>query len=1036
VSAVRDRLMAALRPYLLRRRMVAMAEGLLLGAALAALLVAVVALTAGRSALAAPLLPGSAAVVILLPAIIRAAMPVRASEAALAIERTFPFLQDRVATAVDLLQRQADRIPRSEAAMVRIAAEATAALNDLPLRRAAPVGALRAPAMAAVLALGLAALAWSAAPVERTPPPPPVAVQPAQEPTAAPAPEPPRLFDLSISIEPPAYTRLPRVAFSAETETIRALRGSAVGVSGVCSAVDAQVSFERADGTSIPLQTTSDGRFSHLFTLSGSVRWRVAAASKAGFSATEWRAIEPVEDAPPNVRLTQPMGDLTLALAEPVEVTVVASDDFGVGELGLELQVEGADGWRSMPLGFTAGTSATASVRLNPAGVGLQPGEEMTLRAYALDNDAVGGPKRSLSAPVRIRLEATAARKEALPETPVEAAQRETADALEELQRVARQLGSELQEAIEGAMSGQADEGQPTPTRPGFELQEAARRLQDQAGRLEQAMREAEREMTEQQGTSPELVEKVRELHELMRDVLDEEMREALEELRKAVEAQDPAQMRMSLEAAREAQERFMQRLEQTLALLKRARLEALLGQLRRETQELAKRQHELTERTSDLSDGQSDRTRAAERDQRELARQAQPLPDAVEAAVEVAREADAEVAARLGAIADRLRREDPAAQMRRAESALQRGSASDAREPQQEAEQSLQRASDDLAKMEQQVAADFTAEARRKLAGMLRDALALSHSQEALSDDVRDLSEHGLVDLMRDKRPISPLRRRQSTLTDATRRLAERMEQLARETPAMDPLLPAAAQVVADEMAQAAREIEGADLGSAIGRGGNAMAGLNELARMLLETDQQLSQQTAQSALSQYMERLKSLAQRQQGLNEQTGEMQEGEGGQRMQGGGGGTSLSQMAYEQAMIRQALKQMLQQAGQGGGAQSVADQLGGVPGEMEKVEGDLRSGRLERETVERQERILEKMLEAQRSLYTKERESQERKAERPTAFAPPPSPPVLAPSLLSRPPVRVERGRGSQALPRGYEELVREYYRRLGEGGAR
>ena len=251
-----------------------------------------------------------------------------------------------------------------------------------------------------------------------------------------------------------------------------------------------------------------------------------------------------------------------------------------------------------------------------------------------------------------------------------------------------------------------------------------------------------------------------------------------------------------------------------------------------------------------------------------------------------------------------------------------------------------------------------------------------------------------------------------------------------------MDPLLPAAAQVVADEMAQAAREIEGADLGSAVGRGGNAMAGLNELARMLLETDQQLSQQTAQSALSQYMERLKSLAQRQQGLNEQTGEMQQGEGGQRTQGGGAGMSLSQMAYEQAMIRQALKQMLQQAGQGGGAQSVADQLGGVPGEMEKVEGDLRSGRIERETVERQERILEKMREAQRSRYTKERESQERKAERPTAFTPPPSPPALAPSLLSRPPVRVEPARGSQALPRGYEELVREYYRRLGEGGAR
>ena len=248
MSAVRDRLMAAMRPYLLRRRLVNAAGGLLLGLALAALLAGIVALTAGRNALGSPLLQGTAAALVLLPALLRAALPVRASEAALAIERAFPFLQDRVATAVDLLHRPPDRVPRSEAATVRIAAEATAALNDLPLMRAAPVRTLKAPAMAAALALGLAALAWSAAPSERTPPPPPVAVQPAQEPTAAPAPEPPRIFDLSVSVEPPAYTRLPRIAFAAETETIRAIRGSAVAISGVCSAVVAgQLRTRRRD---------------------------------------------------------------------------------------------------------------------------------------------------------------------------------------------------------------------------------------------------------------------------------------------------------------------------------------------------------------------------------------------------------------------------------------------------------------------------------------------------------------------------------------------------------------------------------------------------------------------------------------------------------------------------------------------------------------------------------------------------------------------------------------------------------------------
>jgi hypothetical protein len=34
--------------------------------------------------------------------------------------------------------------------------------------------------------------------------------------------------------------------------------------------------------------------------------------------------------------------------------------------------------------------------------------------------------------------------------------------------------------------------------------------------------------------------------------------------------------------------------------------------------------------------------------------------------------------------------------------------------------------------------------------------------------------------------------------------------------------------------------------------------------------------------------------------------------------------------------------------------------------------------------------------------------------------------------MSRPSLEVERQQGTQALPRGYEDAVREYYRRLGE----
>jgi len=1025
VTSAKAGLLAALRPYIVRCRLLRTAVGLLQGTALAGLLAAAIIAAAGPQALRSPGVAGGLAALALLPALARLARPPDPRDAALAIERAFPFLQDLVATAIDLTVRHPGRVRRSERIEVQIAREATAALRDLPLQRALPTSTVRLPALVAGLGLGMAALAWAAVP-ERVPASPairPPAVAP--EAPHIPTPHPPRLFDISLAIEPPGYSGRPPRTVTEGLESVSAPAGSRITIAARCDGTSAVATARLEPGGARRMARADGDRLSHSFTLSRTIRWRLGARDAAGGSETPWHALKLIPDAPPSVRLVRPEGDLSLAAAEPVEVAARASDDFGITALGLRYRLAGEEAWHSLPLDASRGAVASASARLNPAGVGLRPGGELILRAWATDNDAVSGPKTSVSAPVRIRLQA-AEDEQPQPQSPVEQAHQEEADALEHLRRAAEDLERELTEALERA-AGAGGEGRETPARPGLELPEAARRLRDQAGRLEQAMRQAEQELQATELLTPDLVEKVRELHELMRQVLDEEMRRALEELQRALESQDVEQLRMSLEEAREAQQRFMQRLDQTLSLLKRARLEMALARLRRQAEDLLRRQEELTERTAELPAGRTSEARGAEREQRVLARDTQPLAAEVERAAEQAREVSGEPAARLGALSDRLMREDPAGQMRQAASALQRGSPSSAAEPQGSAERSLRSAASSLRELEEALAKDFTADARRALAHLLRDALSLSRSQEELDGDVLELGDERAADLFRDKSYTEPLRRRQNTLAEATRGLSERLLELAEQTPVVDPMLPPLARQIAEQMAQSSREIEGADLALAAGRGRQTVMALNEVARRLLELDDRLAKASAQMTLSEYMKQLQTLAQRQQGLNRRTGQAQAG----RRQGQTPGMSLSQMAYEQALIRKALEEMLRRGGEA--TKPVADQLGGVPGEMEKVEDELRSGRIERETVERQERILEKMLEAQRSLYTREQERSERKAERPQAWEPPPSPPPLSPSLLRAPTVSVEPGAGTERLPRGYEDLVREYFRVLGEG---
>jgi hypothetical protein len=132
------------------------------------------------------------------------------------------------------------------------------------------------------------------------------------------------------------------------------------------------------------------------------------------------------------------------------------------------------------------------------------------------------------------------------------------------------------------------------------------------------------------------------------------------------------------------------------------------------------------------------------------------------------------------------------------------------------------------------------------------------------------------------------------------------------------------------------------------------------------------------------------------------------------------------LADQQAALRQALQKMLGQAGKQGG---LGDQLGGVPGEMNEVEKDLRGENVTRTTYRRQQDILHKMLDAERSLYQKDREDRQRKAEAPKPYKPPSSPPALRQTLTQKP-APPQTNMSQRDLPLGYEDLTRKYFEAL------
>lgn len=137
---------------------------------------------------------------------------------------------------------------------------------------------------------------------------------------------------------------------------------------------------------------------------------------------------------------------------------------------------------------------------------------------------------------------------------------------------------------------------------------------------------------------------------------------------------------------------------------------------------------------------------------------------------------------------------------------------------------------------------------------------------------------------------------------------------------------------------------------------------------------------------------------------------------------------MARLAAEQRKMEEVMKQIAEESR---GARDALGKLDDLAGSMEEVARDLEEGKLDRELVDRQERILTRMLDSQRSLrerdYKKERSSTV--AGDMKALAPEKWREEIGDEEIF---LRMIRRAMQEKGPREYEELIKEYFRALSE----
>ena len=721
--------------------------------------------------------------------------------------------------------------------------------------------------------------------------------------------------------------------------------------------------------------------------------------------------MEVIEDAAPYVEIVYPGKDTDLPDNMLVPLTVEAGDDFGLSDMQIVFGRVGAKtvSRETIPFDRSALEGAAArSVRTefiwNVGSLDLLPEDQVRYHVEVWDNDALSGPKRSKSKTFVVRFpsiyeifeEVGDQQKEQVAsiEDMIEAG-REMKERVDEIQRELlrdRELKWEERKDLEAITEKQAQMAQ-------------------QMKALSEAMEETIKKLEQSDITLDETLEKLSKIQQLMEEIATPELRKAMESLQKAIEQLDPKALQRAVENFSLSQEEFQKGLDRTLDLLKRVQVEMRLDAAVKMAEELVRRQEEVNMKAAEESQG----TASAQKEQR-IGRDTERLQGDLEELSDRMEEMSLPSATEIEQLSDRMDENGLKDRMDQMSQMLAAGDFSSASPMGQALSGDLNELQQGLQDVRDRMKNAFKEHVAAQMQRVVGDLLYLSQHQEQLSEETSRGQRKAPSDLAR-------LADREQALLEGMRRTADRLYSLGQQTFFVTPEMGRALGQALDQMGEAIAHLEAQNSRSAQLKQQEAFAAMNRAALLIHESLQQLSSCPSGLGFEELMQQLKKLAGQQKGINQQTQPL-----GQSPSPSLAEQALMQrLAAQQAVVQQQLEELMQQIRGSSGVLGRLDQLGQ---EMDEVVKDLQRRHVDPQTIERQQRILQRLLDAQRSVRRRDY-SRRRQAERPgevVARNPGALPEDLGErqDALRRDLLKALK----EGYPAEYQELIRQYFNAL------
>ena len=833
---------------------------------------------------------------------------------------------------------------------------------------------------------------------------------------------PPYTKNLDIELIPPAYTRLPLRTLDRNLGDIAALAGTKVKVKFETNKPlhSAKIVFSSGKQKDFRVR----GQFvSGDFIVLQNDSYHFVLADTGGLNnlnPIEYR-VALLPDLPPLVEISEPGQDLELQLDVTLPVKIEVQDDYGIINAGLSYQILRPDtsvdtSWRTVMVRQSDGglLHRTYDYLWDFNLLPITFEDEIRYFAWAKDNRP--GKKSGIgkSLVYSIRFPSLDQFFDTFSQQ-----QEENIDEMEKVSKESQKLKKKLEEINrELKRAKELDWEKKQQVQQALEKQ---KELQKKLDEIQKNLEEMVQKLDENNLISEELLQKYQQLQELFRQVATPELLEALEKLQNALEKNNPQEVKKAFENFKLNQEIFKESIERTMELLKQVQFEQKMDRLIQQAKNITEQQQKINEQLTDSLSLQNTEERSRlEEMQKQQKGNLDNLKNALERFQQEPRlQKYPGLKEELEKAHNKLNDSSLQQQLQKIQKQISNADQEAAMGTSQKLSQNFEDIQNSLEQAGAQMKKQNKMEIMRKMASAMNRMLKLSHQQEQIQRQTKKASPLG--DGLKD------VERKQGRVQENFQKIIGDIVALSKETFFINPSMSKSLNQAYKNMQNSLNQLSERNKSSAMRSQQQAMSALNQGVEQMHQALSQLSQAESGTGFQQFMEQMQKMAGRQGQLNEQTLSLFQG------QGNSGQLTLAQqgqmqrLAAEQQAIREALQQMQDQ---GGERSDVLGRLDGMAKQMDEVIQDLLKYNVDRKTIERQRKILSRMLDAQKSLEQR-KQSKKRKAQQ-------------AKKYLTKDPGKIKHSRDDQrealqqalrrALEEGYtadyQKLIERYFKEL------